>query len=186
MIIRIGHTIILWWSLLSYIEHIFHVANRYMYYLVTWRCRQSSVHPLGSRPKQTVNTLTRLLNYFYPWFPGTFTQKRRQKWDKTDSLRQNTACLKQTCTPVLEILHHCWSRWRWHLEGLKKLFQVAKFLFEVQKASIFLSGPKLPRGHLGFLYGPKIAVLKVCKGLFRGLFGSSVTPWTHGPSKLHT
>ena len=34
--------------------------------------------------------------------------KRRQKLDKTDNLRQNTACSEQKFTPVLKILHHRW------------------------------------------------------------------------------
>ena len=43
--------------------------------------------------------------------------------------------------------------------SMENRFQVVKFLFEVLKASsLFLSGPKWPRGHSGCLYWPQRAI----------------------------
>ena len=47
-----------------------------------------------------------------------FYCKRRQKWDKTDTWRQNTASLEQKFTAHLKVLSHHWRWWRWHLECL--------------------------------------------------------------------
>ena len=70
--------------------------------------------------------------------------------------------------------------------AIENRFQATKSLFDAQKASsfFFVFGLKWPRGHLGCLYWPQIVVLRVCKGLVRGLFGPFVTPATHSHSEL--
>ena len=84
----------------------------------TWRI-YDWISPVGPiQWKYTVITLTKLSNNFCPWFPGTFTQKRRQRWDKTDNLRQSTACSELKFTLVLKMLYHHWRGCRWHFEGL--------------------------------------------------------------------
>ena len=59
--------------------------------------------------------------------------------------------------------YHAHSRFRGSVNcwapSMENRFQVAFFLFEVQKASsLFLSGPKWPRAHLGFLHWPQRAI----------------------------
>ena len=47
-----------------------------------------------------------------------FYTKRRQKWDTTDTFRQNTASVEQKFTAHLKVLSHHWRWSRWHLECL--------------------------------------------------------------------
>ena len=65
---------------------------------------------------------------------------------------------------------------------MEKRFRVAKFLFEVQKASSLFFWFKMAQGSFELMYLPNrgfYVVPRMYKGLFRGLLGPSVTSVTH-------
>ena len=89
---------------------LWHTAVTYRYTLK----HTISINTLKVNCKYTNNTI----QFAFSLISWNFYTRRRQKWDKPDNLRQNTACFEHKFSPVLKILHHSWRWWRWHLEGL--------------------------------------------------------------------
>ena len=72
--------------------------------------------------------------------------------------------------------------------SMENRFQVAKFLFEVQKLLVFFVWFKMAQGSLWLHVLASESVLSGPSGVqspFRGLFGPFVTPAKHSQSKLH-